>query len=62
MSQNDIWISDVISNDNTNFNNIFNAETELDNFKGVQDSKYYNENEYIDLIKEKDPYGHMVQI
>ena len=57
MTQNDIWISDVINNVNTNFNSIFNIDNELDNFKGVQDSQYYTEDEYLTLVQEKDPFG-----
>ena len=62
MNENDLWISDVLENVNLNFNNIFNIDNELDNFKGVQDSKYYNEDEYLNLIKEKDSLGKKLKI
>ena len=62
MSQNDLWISDVLDNANTNFNSIFDIDNELDNFKGVQDSQYYTEDEYINLVQEKDPRGKKLKI
>ena len=62
MSQDDICISDVLEDDETNFHNIFNGENESDDFKGVQDSYYYSEDEYVKLIKEKDPSGSKFRI
>ena len=54
MSQDNIWISDVLENFSSNFNNIFNIDNELDSFKGVQDSKYYTEEEYVNLVTDKE--------
>ena len=61
MTQNDLWISDVLD-DNSNFNSIFNIDNELDSFKGVQDSQYYTEDEYVNLIRDKDSLGKKLKI
>ena len=62
ISQDDLWISDVLENANSNFNNIFNIDSELDSFKGVQDSQYYTEEEYVNLVIDKDPHGKKLKV
>ena len=49
--QDDVSISDVMENDETNLNNIFTVDTEHDDYMGVQDSLYYTEEEYVSLLK-----------
>ena len=62
MNKDDIWISDVLDDNLTNFSYIFNLENEADSFKGVHDSNYYTEEEYVKLLKDKDPEGNKLKL
>ena len=62
MQDDEIWISDVIDDDQTNFNNIFYDNNGYDHSVGVQDSLYYTEEEFLLLLKKNQIYDKSLNV